>query len=892
MTTRLGRSLVLLVAMLVLASGTVSASPGGNPPPTANPDGLTVSLTDGDGTANATYRVNSTTGTVNASYAGAKPDVNVSYTESARAIQFALDNATSENDTVVLGGGTFDGNVTVDQQSGVTIAGGNSRLQNSAGYRVNGIEIRVSNVTIRNLVLANHAGGTSGGKGIYNYDDGLTLRNVRLANNGAEGLRSLGTTTAINVTAVDNDENGLEVSGGPGSELRDITVKRNSNGLKLYSSSNTRVTDARIENNDGNGIETNFNQNGLTYTNVTSTGNGDYGAELVQGATVTDSTFANNGRSGVKLGGKDATLRDVVARDNAHAGVDVTTIAGGTYGIATNATLRNVSVTNNRRGVYAVPATGPNLTLRGVTATDNDDIGIDVTPQESTRVIDTVTSGNGDVDLNVSAATSSLQPTVGSLSGTNVTIGETTFERFEMRNVSVEGNVTPPAPAGEVETVRAIGNVTRLDSGAYADVTVAYATSGALGLNESGFDVGRYDDAADSYETATSSADASENTVTANITSTGPAVILGRPASGEAGVVIDGTSTGTLDIGGTDIADARVGYTTARSGTVTVQDLSSNPSSVPNATSDDGVRRVASYVEITAPEPAAGSNATVELTVDRDRLSNPDETHVWRYANGYERLATNVQSVTESTVRLSFDTPGFSVFVIGEPVAEPSGDESAPSVDDDSGGVGRNILVTERSVTQSLYGGTARQATVEFEQPITGAVTIESADGLPSDASVSDGRRIAAVEITVPDEASGRAATVEITVPRTAVETAGVEPEALHVVRFGEAGDRQRLDTDVVASDDETFVVAAETEGFSTFAVIAPTQTERQTTQPAATTTATVTPEPTATPTPEPATTAMEPTATQEPTDGSGSGFGAVVALVALLATVAAMRRG
>ena len=125
-----------------------------------------------------------------------------------------------------------------------------------------------------------------------------------------------------------------------------------------------------------------------------------------------------------------------------------------------------------------------------------------------------------------------------------------------------------------------------------------------------------------------------------------------------------------------------------------------------------------------------------------------------------------------------------------------------------------------------------------------------------------DGRTVAAVDVSVPDEAAGRPVTVEITVPRAAVENAGVEPSALRVVRFDGGNALDRLDTDVVA---------AETPGSSTVAVIAPNQ-------PAART----------------STTGAASTATPEPTAGGGAGFGLVVALVALLtaaATATARRR-
>jgi PGF-pre-PGF domain-containing protein len=413
-------------------------------------------------------------------------------------------------------------------------------------------------------------------------------------------------------------------------------------------------------------------------------------------------------------------------------------------------------------------------------------------------------------------------------------------------------------------------------------------------LNESSFEVARYDSASGSYATATSTPDSAANTVTANLTTFGQVVVLGDPEDGEGGTVVDGTSTGTLDVNGTEVVDAGVDYAASRSGTATVSDLSSKPSDVPAATDADevDVNRVASYVDITAPEPASGANATVELVVDRSRIDDPDDTRVWRYAgdgNGYQPLATQVQSVTESRVRLTFETPGFSVFVVGDPPTETASDAAGSG--GGSAGIGESILTAERSVTQRLYDGTARRVTVAFDRPTTGTVAVESVGGLPAAAPEPAGRTVAAVEVSVPDDAADRSATVEVAVPRTAVENAGVEPSALRLVRFDGGDELHRLDADVLAADDETVVVAAGTPGFSTFAVIAPNQPAARTTGAAPTATPAASPTPTATPTPTAAaapTDGAESTATPEPTAGDGAGFGPVIAVVALLTAAAA----
>jgi PGF-pre-PGF domain-containing protein len=262
--------------------------------------------------------------------------------------------------------------------------------------------------------------------------------------------------------------------------------------------------------------------------------------------------------------------------------------------------------------------------------------------------------------------------------------------------------------------------------------------------------------------------------------------------------------------------------------------------------------------------------------------------------NGYQPLATQVQSVTESRVRLSFETPGFSVFVVGDSVAD-TGDDGGDGGDS---GVGSAILAGEESVTRTLYDGTARRVTVRFDRATTGTVAVESVGDLPAAAPDPDGRTLAAVDVTVPDEAASRPATVEIAVPSAAVEDAGVGPAALSVVAFDRGDDGlRRLDTDVVSADGGTVVLAAETPGFSTFAVVAPADRPARTATgtPASTRTAggrsptardTATPSGAVTPTGTPAA-----TATPEPTDGSGNGFGALAALVGLLASGVAMRR-
>ncbi|GAB3325389.1 right-handed parallel beta-helix repeat-containing protein [Haloplanus salinarum] len=1179
--TAVAIALLLVTSGLGAFGGTAAASSGGNPPPTADPGQLAVSLTDGDGTVNATYRVDETTGTINASYAGAKADVNVSYTDSATAIQFALDNATAENDTVVLGGGTFNGSVDVGARTGLTLDGGYSRLDGDAG-RGDTVDVTSNGATVQNLIVvdspgtgidslnaddvtlrnvesldsanngiafangtvrnvtirggsvglsqgtsngstiadvtirqaqytgleinsANHTvrdvtvNNTTSGEGILEAGRNNTYENVTVTNSSTEGFEvgesEVSSTNATlrnvtvednaangiiadegdgvllsNVTAVDNGEHGvrLEISGtvrhltatgndwdglkttfgSDGATIVDVTAKRNGDGLEI-SAANTTVRDAVVTNNRdygvsatgyvnntfddvtitrhgrtgirlgeggtlvdsvvldnakntfggsgifvkgknatvrnvtvwGNGLDVeaanvvvrNLTQKGSSgtglavdasnvtvddvsvrnnlhyglndqngdnaFSNVTAVDNGDWGIRVSKGTILTDSRASNNGdgsESGVRVDERNITLRnvtatgspegfnvrepnatltDVVARNNSQIGFRVKDRnATLTDVVARNnadgirivndgfdATLRNATVANNSDdGVYLEDRSARGLLIANATVRDNGNAGIDISPQTGSRIVDTTLTANGGPELNVQPTTDTFEVSPAPLDASNVTVGATTFDAIEAKNVSFEGSATSPSPGDERKRARTVGKLSRLDAGAFADVTVDYTTNDTLGLQESSLVLARYDSASGSYAPAASTPDSAANIVTANLTSFGPVVVLGDPESGEGGTVVDGTSTGTLDVNGTEVVDASIDYTAGQSGTATVSDLSSKPSSVPNATTSGGVdvNRVASYVEITAPEPASGANATVEIVVDRSRIGEPNDTQVWRYVgggNGYQPLATQVQSVTGSSVRLSFETPGFSVFMVGDPTAETAGGASGGG---GSAGIGESILAGERSVTQALYEGTARRVTVEFDRETTGAVAVESVGSLPDAAPDPDGRTVAAVDVTVPDDAASRSATVEIAVPRSAVEGTGVDPAALRVVEFERGSDDlRRLDTEVIDRGDGTVVLAAETPGFSTFAVVAPTSPGTAVRTPTRTATSdrspsemdTATPSGTATST---RTTTPSGTATPSPesTGGSGDGFGWFVALVALSAVAAATR--
>ncbi|WP_251342868.1 hypothetical protein [Haloplanus halophilus] len=237
-----------------------------------------------------------------------------------------------------------------------------------------------------------------------------------------------------------------------------------------------------------------------------------------------------------------------------------------------------------------------------------------------------------------------------------------------------------------------------------------------------------------------------------------------------------------------------------------------------------------------------------------------------------------------------------AVVIVVSTVAGPvAGAATASGIDgehvDDGGS--EDIIVAETTVTEAFRDADVRAVTVVFDEPTTGAIAMEPVDSLPADVSAPEGELLATVRIGVPDLADGRDPRVKITLPRTEFTANDAPAETVRIVRLSSTSPADRLETSVASGDGETVTVAAETHGFSLFAVVHPETT--------ATATPTATPEPTATGTPTPTATATptatpEPTATGTPTAeqtaGDGAGFGPTATLAALVvAGLAALGR-
>jgi surface glycoprotein (TIGR04207 family) len=134
---------LIIVASVIAAGVAFTGSAAADAPPdstTDSPGTLQVSLlNESTGSVNATYGVNTTSGTINVTN-GSVTDQQVAdidpATESAKAIQFAIDSATAENSTVRVGPGTYNSSddVVIDAE-GLTVEGPNAGIDGNSSER-------------------------------------------------------------------------------------------------------------------------------------------------------------------------------------------------------------------------------------------------------------------------------------------------------------------------------------------------------------------------------------------------------------------------------------------------------------------------------------------------------------------------------------------------------------------------------------------------------------------------------------------------------------------------------------------------------------------------------------------------------------------------------------
>jgi PGF-CTERM protein/PGF-pre-PGF domain-containing protein len=329
-------------------------------------------------------------------------------------------------------------------------------------------------------------------------------------------------------------------------------------------------------------------------------------------------------------------------------------------------------------------------------------------------------------------------------------------------------------------------------------------------------------------------------------------------------------------------------------GEVTIQEFESPP----NGTDSPSGAEVVTSVDIDVPDGAENDNATIRISINRSEFSADEGDlvlHRFDDTGGErERRRTDVVRSGDQSVTLEANTPGFSVFIVSQPVQE----EQDPSASTDGGG-GDDDRLDEEGLTDVRPGATG--TTVAFPgqdlaeitfatEDASGSVTVEEFETLPSGAPPLDDERpvVGVFDISVPDGLVDTPATIVIELSVDRFDEAGVAPEEAVVLRGTDDGyDSLSTGIDI---DDGVVVVTAETSGFSPFVV-----TDAQET---ATATATRTPGPTDDgPTP----TDDEPTPTDDEPDEVDTvpptgteeqpGFGIAAAVAALVGAMGLLAR-
>ncbi|OYR51798.1 PKD domain-containing protein, partial [Halorubrum sp. Ea8] len=114
---------------------------------------------------------------------------------------------------------------------------------------------------------------------------------------------------------------------------------------------------------------------------------------------------------------------------------------------------------------------------------------------------------------------------------------------------------------------------------------------------------------------------------------------------------------------------------------------------------------------------------------------------------------------------------------------------------------------------------------IEFGGAVEGDVGVVELDAAPESTGRAPGAGVSVVEITVPDDARNTPATIRTRIGADRLEAAGADAEDLRLSRHSD-GEWQALETSVVDRDGGDVVLAAETPGFSVFAVSAVSEPE------------------------------------------------------------------
>jgi hypothetical protein len=399
-------------------------------------------------------------------------------------------------------------------------------------------------------------------------------------------------------------------------------------------------------------------------------------------------------------------------------------------------------------------------------------------------------------------------------------------------NVRLNASVTANASRDETHTI------TVETPGNWSNGTYRYVYIGALESNASAVTTSSGTITFDSGITVTS-----QNSSTSD-------------SSGNTSVIITaGSAVSTTDFSGLEPGT-----------TASVAELQDKPSSI-SATPNVDSGSTPTFIEINA-ETQTGSDATVEITVDKSQFNNVNNARVFRF-NGtqFNSLPTSVVSETSNEVTLQFSTR-FSTFAIGEVTPSSPGSPGSPSDNDGGGGGGGGgFTATQSDGTgvdePNISSDLGDQATITAEsEPIivsedntrstatfadnfpllrsvsfvktdtlddfSGTVNARAIDGEPTATGVPEGTVVSLSHITMPDQ---NVSQVELRyeVPNSQLNELGASEDELTVRRF-DGSDWQEVDVEAGETENSSVVTAQLSETTTSyFALMAPAAEDDET---------------------------------------------------------------
>ena len=411
-------------------AGSAAATQGDTYPDT-EPGNLTVFVIDDSGTIQENFSVDTNNEKILRNGTDVFGGINSTLNNTAKVIEFAANNATSTNNTVVVGPGEYN-------------------VSSAAGV---GTDIKVENSDVSRIYAHNQTSDAAD-RTELNTTDGSVTSLIEL-NDGSLSSLEIG-ATGSNAPSQAGGIFFNSSQAGSGVDALNVTNTADSFSL-TFENNNVSVgsADGVVFNGQSTAPSVTVNSNTLTgvtsFVNVTG---------VVDNATVSGSITGIGSETGLNFTNSSANLTvDGLSLTDLGDGVNVTDAD-------TSVDLSGVSTDNTANGLVTATGVGFDVTVTGSSSFSNDGTALNVSHNgnvtvDSTTTIDGAAVG---VDLNSTGNFANLDPTINNATtvgvrstsnSTNVTLSSATFD-----GSGVSGDIGLNFTANSTQTSLSVGSGT------------------------------------------------------------------------------------------------------------------------------------------------------------------------------------------------------------------------------------------------------------------------------------------------------------------------------------------------------------------------------------------------------------------------------------------------